>query len=77
MANLSVGIIGLPNAGKSTLFNALTHIKAQVASFPFTTVSPNVGMVSVPDDRLDKLARLINPQKVLQRQWSLLMWPVW
>ncbi len=64
MANLSVGIIGLPNAGKSTLFNAVTHTKAQVASFPFTTISPNVGMVSVPDDRLDKLARLINPQKV-------------
>jgi len=64
LANLSVGIIGLPNAGKSTLFNALTHTKVQVASFPFTTVSPNVGMASVPDDRLDKLARLINPQKV-------------
>lgn len=64
MASLSVGIIGLPNAGKSTLFNALTHIKAQVASFPFTTVSPNVGMVSVPDPRLEKLARLISPEKV-------------
>ncbi len=64
MASLSVGIIGLPNAGKSTLFNALTHNKVQVASFPFTTVSPNVGMVSVPDDRLEKLAQLISAGKV-------------
>jgi len=64
LASLSVGIIGLPNAGKSTLFNALTHTKVQVASFPFTTVSPNVGMVSVPDDRLEKLARLIGSEEV-------------
>lgn len=60
----SMGIIGLPNAGKSTLFNALTKGKAQVASFPFCTVSPNVGMALVPDIRLEKLGRMINPEKV-------------
>jgi len=64
LANLSGGIIGLPNAGKSTVFNALTRSKAPVASFPFCTISPNVGIVSVPDPRLEKLAALINPQQV-------------
>lgn len=62
--SLSAGIIGLPNAGKSTLFNALTGAGAQVATFPFCTISPNVGMIPVPDSRLNKLAILINPQKV-------------
>lgn len=61
MANLSAGIIGSPNVGKSTLFNALTQAEAQVAEFPFATVSPNVGMALVPDPRLDRLADLINP----------------
>ena len=61
---LSGGIIGLPNAGKSTLFNALTNAGVQVADFPFCTVSPNVGMIPVPDPRLDKLAALIHPQRV-------------
>ena len=62
MANPSAGIIGLPNVGKSTLFNALTQAGAQVAKFPFSTVSPNVGMALVPDPRLEKLAELINPE---------------
>lgn len=64
MATLSGGVIGLPNVGKSTVFNALTRSKASIANFPFCTVSPNVGVVSVPDQRLKKLAAVINPHKV-------------
>jgi GTP-binding protein YchF len=62
---LQCGIVGLPNVGKSTLFNALTSAKALAANYPFATKDPNVGMITVPDERLDKLAELVNPQKVL------------
>ena len=62
---LKCGIVGLPNVGKSTLFNALTSAKALAANFPFATKEPNVGMITVPDKRLDKLAELVNPQKVI------------
>ena len=56
------GIVGLPNVGKSTLFNALTESQAaEAANFPFTTIEPNVGRVSVPDDRLDALAAIVKP----------------
>ncbi len=58
MSSLEIGIVGLPNAGKTTLFNALSRAGAPVASFPFTTVEPNVGVVSVPDPRLEKVADL-------------------
>jgi len=58
------GIIGLPNVGKSTIFNALTAACAEVANYPFCTIEPNIGMVPVPDKRLDAIARLIQPQKV-------------
>lgn len=61
---LKCGIVGLPNVGKSTLFNALTNAKALAANFPFATKEPNIGMITVPDKRLDKLAELVNPQKV-------------
>lgn len=62
---LKCGIVGLPNVGKSTLFNALTSAKALAANYPFATKDPNVGMITVPDPRLDKLAELVNPQKIL------------
>jgi GTP-binding protein YchF len=63
--SLSVGIVGLPNAGKSTLFNALTKAGAVVGNYPFTTIEPNTGMVPVPDARLDRLAELFKPPKVI------------
>ncbi|MCB0617574.1 MAG: redox-regulated ATPase YchF, partial [Saprospiraceae bacterium] len=62
---LKCGIVGLPNVGKSTLFNALTSAKALAANYPFATKDPNVGMITVPDQRLDQLAELVNPQKVI------------
>ncbi|MHB1576550.1 MAG: redox-regulated ATPase YchF [Candidatus Dormibacteria bacterium] len=63
--SLSVGIVGLPNAGKSTLFNALTKAHAAVGAFPFTTIEPNTGVVPVPDFRLQRLAELFHPPRVI------------
>ena len=62
---LQCGIVGLPNVGKSTLFNCLSNAKAQSANFPFCTIEPNVGVITVPDERLSKLAELINPQRIV------------
>jgi len=62
---LQCGIVGLPNVGKSTLFNCLSNAKAQSANFPFCTIEPNVGVITVPDERLNKLAELVHPQRVV------------
>ncbi|MBL7909405.1 MAG: redox-regulated ATPase YchF [Bacteroidia bacterium] len=62
---LKCGIVGLPNVGKSTLFNCLSNAKAQAANFPFCTIEPNIGVITVPDDRLNKLETLVKPQRVV------------
>ncbi len=62
---LKCGIVGLPNVGKSTLFNCLSNAKAQSANFPFCTIEPNIGVISVPDTRLEKLEKIVNPERVV------------
>ena len=62
---LKAGIIGLQNVGKSTLFNCLSKAKAQSANFPFCTIEPNIGIISVPDDRLEALSEIVNPKRVI------------
>src|SRR5215472_1008896 len=62
---LNCGIVGLPNVGKSTIFNALTSAKAQAANYPFCTIEPNTGTVVVPDDRLDKITNFVKPNRTV------------
>ena len=63
--SLKCGIVGLPNVGKSTLFNCLSSAKAQAANFPFCTIEPNVGMITVPDERLTRLAEIVHPGRIV------------
>lgn len=67
LGSMKLGIVGLPNVGKSTLFNAITNAGAEVANYAFCTINPNVGMVSVPDARLDYLAEMYQPKKKTPR----------
>ena len=73
---MKLGMVGLPNVGKSTLFNALTNAGAQSANYPFCTIEPNVGVVSVPDSRLNILAKCIIHKSLRPQLWSLWISPV-
>ena len=74
---MKLGIVGLPNVGKSTLFNAITNAGAESANYPFCTIDPNVGMVAVPDERLDKLAEMYQPDKKTRRSSNSWTSPDW
>jgi hypothetical protein len=69
---MKAGIVGMPNVGKSTLFNCLSNAKAQSANFPFCTIEPNIGTISVPDSRLEKLESLVNPERVIPTTMEIL-----
>ena len=75
--DMKLGIVGLPNVGKSTLFNAITNAGAESANYPFCTIDPNVGMVAVPDARLDRLSEMYHPRRPPPRSSSLWISPVW
>ena len=68
---LTIGIVGLPNVGKSTLFNALTKNSVLAANYPFATIEPNIGVVNLPDSRLDRLAEIFSSEKIIAAPVSL------
>ena len=68
---MKLGIVGLPNVGKSTLFNAITQAGAECANYPYCTIEPNIGVVAVPDQRLDYLTEMYNPKNALRPLSSL------
>ena len=70
---MKLGVIGLPNVGKSTLFNAITKAGAQAANYPFCTIEPNVGIVNVPDERLEVLNEMYHPKSLVPAQYVLLI----
>ena len=72
---MKAGIVGLPNVGKSTLFNCLSNTKAQSANFPFCTIDPNIGLVNIPDERLNKLVELVAPEKIVHSIRPMLTHP--
>ena len=69
---MKLGVVGLPNVGKSTLFNAITQAGAQAANYPFCTIEPNTGVVMVPDSRLDVLGEMYHPKKITPTTLSLI-----
>jgi GTPase SAR1 family protein len=75
--SLKCGIVGLPNVGKSTLFNALTKAGIAAENYPFCTIEPNVGVVEVPDPRLAKLAEIVKPERILPATSSSSTSPAW
>ncbi len=73
--SLQCGIVGLPNVGKSTLFNALTKAGIAAENYPFCTIEPNTGVVEVPDPRLAQLAEIVQPERVAVKAWATSSWP--